>query len=331
MKPFPLDLLYDDAARVAEGVDLTPLDGKAVLVTGASGLIGLNLIAALMRSPARWIMGASRYGLPAFCRPWLDDPRFIDLRFEKQPVQPPQPDFIVHGAGYAQPAKFTAQALDTIRANTQLTDRLLASSPGARFLFLSSSEIYSGSKAIPHLETDIGTTDPSHPRAAYIEGKRCGEAIVHAWRGQGADAAIARVCLAYGPGVKADDSRALSEIVRSAVCDGVVNLRDSGAALRAWCYVSDAVEMLLQILLYGKLPVYNVGAERPFSVRSTAALVAHFEGLMLNVPPTGGADRAAPYEARVDIGRYLAEFPGKIFVPLADGLQRTIQWQRAIA
>ena len=117
MKPFPLDILYDDAARVAGGVDLTPLTNKAVLVTGASGLIGLNLIAALMRSPVRWIMGASRFGLPPFCRPWLDDPRFIDLRFEKQPVQPPPPDFIIHGAGYAQPARASLVAARGIHSS----------------------------------------------------------------------------------------------------------------------------------------------------------------------------------------------------------------------
>lgn len=331
MKPFPLDILYDDAARVAGGVDLTPLTNKAVLVTGASGLIGLNLIAALMRSPVRWIMGASRFGLPPFCRPWLDDPRFIDLRFEKQPVQPPPPDFIIHGAGYAQPAKFTAQAIDTLRVNVSMTDRLLAASPNARLLFLSSSEVYSGSKSVPHVETDIGCTDPSHPRAAYIEGKRCGEAIVNAWRGQGANAAIARVCLAYGPGVKADDSRALSEIVRGAVERRHVTLRDSGAALRAWCYVSDAVEMVLQILLRGSQPLYNVGGERAISVRAAAGLVAAMEDAMLEVPASSGTDRTAPYEARVDIRRYLAEFPGKVFVPLDEGLRRTIAWHKAIA
>lgn len=326
----PLSIITDAAARVAGGVDLTPLDGKAVLVTGASGLIGLNLIAVLMHSPVRWVMGASRFGLPEPFRPWLDDPRFIDLRFEKQAIQPPEPDFIVHGAGYAQPAKFTAQAIDTLRVNVSMTDRLLKASPQARFLFLSSSEVYSGCARTPHLETDIGTTDPSHPRAAYIEGKRAGEAMVRAWRGQGADAAIARICLAYGPGVRADDNRAMSEIIRQAL-QGEIRLRDSGVALRAYCYVTDAVEMILNILLRGKRCLYNVGAERAHSIRSVATLIAAMEGVPIAVPPDGGTDRSAPFEARVDIGRYLAGFPGKEFVPLSDGVRRTVEWQKAIA
>lgn len=328
----PLDLLRQDAERVAEAVDLSPLDGKAVLVTGATGLIGLNLLAALFHSPARWIMGASRNGLPPFCAEWSRDPRYVGLFLDQPDANPPKPDFIIHGAGYAQPSRFMAEAVETLRVNTQMTDRLLrvASENGARFMFLSSSEVYSGSSKIPHLEDDIGTTDPSHPRAPYIEGKRAGEAFVHAWRARGADAVIARPCLAYGPGVRANDARALSGFIREALT-GKIRMQDEGWALRRYCYISDTVEMLLQVLLRGQEAVYNIGADgvaRP--IRTVARMVATMTESMLVIPSAVEATPGAPFDARVDIGRYLAEFPGKEFVPLDAGLLRTIAWHRAI-
>ena len=87
----------------------------------------------------------------------------------------------------------------TIKVNTTATATLLQKlRPGGAFLFLSSSEIYSGLKKSLVNESDIGTSTPLHPRSSYIEGKRCGEAICNAYRAQGVRAVSARLALAYG-------------------------------------------------------------------------------------------------------------------------------------
>src|SRR5262249_10287771 len=153
--------------------------------------------------------------------------------FDKPPKNmPPVPDYVIHAAGYGQPARFRSEPLNTLRINTTTTDRLISQmAPEGRFLFVSSSEVYSGCAAADKID-DIGNTDPYHPRAAYIEGKRAGEAIVNAWRNTGVAAMSARVCLAYGPGVKSDDQRAMSEIIRQALVDKKIRLRDRGDAVR---------------------------------------------------------------------------------------------------
>ena len=167
-----------------------------------------------------------------------------------------------------------------------------------------------------------------HPRAAYIEGKRSGEAIVNAWRAGGVQATSARVCLAYGPGVKADDDRALNQIIRRAITERKVVLRDQGYAIRAYCYVSDTVEMLLNILLRGTQAVYNVGCPAATSIFVVAGLVGYIEGVKMVTGVADKGDPAAPNEVRLDIGRYEAEFGKHGFVTLDEGLRRSIEWHR---
>ncbi len=324
-------LIEDDAQRVASAIDLEPLAGKAVLVTGATGLIGINLIAALRLSGARTIMAASRNGFPAWAASWMDDPRMIDLRMDQANPMAPRPDVVIHAAGYGQPAKFAAEPLATIRVNTQMTDRLLQQlTPGGKFLFLSSSEVYSGSPRSPHLEGDIGSTAPDHKRASYIEAKRCGEAIVHAHRGDGIDAKIARVALAYGPGTRPDDGRVLNQFVQQALVDKRILMADGGSARRTYCYITDTVEMILAILLQGKQAVYNVGARAgTVTIRGLAEMIsAELDVRVLAVPRDD--DPTAPQSVRISMDRYQKEFSPKTFVGLDAGLARTIEFQRML-
>ena len=69
-------------------------------------------------------------------------------------------------------------------------------------------------------ESDIGTTTPLHPRASYIEGKRGGETICNAYRSQGVRAVSARLALAYGPGTRKGDKRAMNSFIEKALMPG---------------------------------------------------------------------------------------------------------------
>src|SRR5690348_16520606 len=114
-------ILERNAEEALARLDAAPLRGAKVLLTGATGLIGVNLAAALTRAGAS-VVRAKRGGtlLGTY-------------------------DFIIHAAGYAQPARFMSDPLATIRCNTsmlmELFDRLHSK---GRLLYLSTSEIYSG-------------------------------------------------------------------------------------------------------------------------------------------------------------------------------------------
>lgn len=326
-------ILERNAEEALRRLDAASLKGVRVMLTGATGLIGVNLEAALKRTGcalSKYKRGGNLLG---------------------------SYDFIIHAAGYAQPARFMADPLATIRCNTtmlmELFDRL---APKGRLLYLSTSEIYSGNGRGLHRETDVGTTDPAHARASYIEGKRCGEAICYAARTGGHQAVIARVSSVYGPGVRRKDTRVMSQFIDQALDNQEIVLQDAGTARRVFLYVSDCVEMLLQILLHGEQSLYNVGGplgvgriDHATTILSLARQIGEILKVPVRVPPVNGSvghgnagakrelgRRAheavgAPHQVGVDIARWQREFGDKPFVEFSDGLRRTIEWHKAMA
>ncbi len=287
---------------------------KSILIAGHTGLIGSALFDVLKRFNT--VQGKSKSKQ--------------DLALKNGDDKIPRHDFVIHAAGYAQPSKFMEDPRATIRLNTHYLSGLIDDmKPGARLLFLSSSEVYSGCVKYIHTEDDIGTTTPAHARGAYIESKRCGEAICHAARARGKDVVIARVSSVYGPGFKRDDTRVLNQFVRMAVEDQHVMPRDGGPARRAWLYLDDCVEMLLRIMLGGKAPVYNVGGPHECSIAGLARSIADIAKCSYRVPRnTGDGSVGAPSHVKLDISRYVREFGQPNFTTLDDGLRETVDWYR---
>jgi nucleoside-diphosphate-sugar epimerase len=226
-----------------------------------------------------------------------------------------------------------ADPVDTLAINTATTielARLLQEN--GRFLFCSTSEIYSGLYGLL-TENATGDTTPTHPRACYIEAKRCGEAICNAFDGtHGRTFRSARISLGYGPGTRKDDQRVINDFIRAALINGKIEMRDSGHAYRTYCYVSDVVEMLFNVLLHGKEPVYNVGGIYGVTIRELAESICKLTGASLVVPETPDTDLSAPSVVKMALDRYTKEF-GKnaaSFVSLNEGLKSTIDWQREL-
>lgn len=236
-------------------------------------------------------------------------------------------DVIIHAAGYGQPQMFSKDKIKTIYINTTFTERLFEYlKPNGRFLFVSSSEVYSGAPS-PHKETDIGTTTPQHPRACYIEGKRCGEAICMAYKEQGYDVKIARLALAYGPGTKKGDTRVLNQFIEQALITKEIRMKDDGSALRTYCYIDDAVDMILNVLFKGKETVYNIGGQSTLSILELAQRISGITAQPYSIGKK--IDIGAPDDVKVCLNRYLSEFPRE-FVSINDGLKRTIEYQKQL-
>ena len=237
-------------------------------------------------------------------------------------------DHIIHAAGYGEPARFTAKPYETIDVNTSFLFHLARYlNPGGSLLFLSSSEVYSGSSNIPYTEHAIGCTSPEHPRACYIESKRCGEAIVHAMRAQGINAKVIRLAAVYGPTNK-NDNRVLPFFVKQALTTGVIKLRDQGLALRTYCYVDDAFKMMTNVLYGGSQAVYNVSAKKYLTIHELAEIIAKMTGARVELPLDSMSVKGAPDDVIVSIDRYCREFGDPIFTSLESGLAMTIDAMR---
>jgi UDP-glucuronate decarboxylase len=311
-------------------------NNKKILMTGASGLIGLNFTYFLLGLINK---GYSLKGIDLVTRSGIDR-HFneihksnlirvfkLDLNVSGSIDELKSYDVIIHAAGYAQPNKFLKEKISTISLNTTVTMILLKKlKSNGHFLYLSSSEVYTGSKSNLYSEDEIGYSNTNHPRSSYIEAKRCGEAICYAHASIKANVRIARVSLLYGPGVKYSDERVMSELIKKGI-DGDVNILDSGDAIRSYCFITDGIYQLVNILCKGNKAIYNVGGESEVSILDLANLISS----NLNRKVCKGPDKAssAPLYVKMDLTRIKELYPLK-FTDFKIGLELTVNWFREL-
>jgi len=333
--------IQSDANKINEAIDLAPFDKASIVITGASGLVGQYMLAALSNAQAKGIEPKQIYVFVrnepldclreiaknlnvTWCKGDICDPSLIA-------VLPNDLDYIIHAAGYGQPQKFLENEISTITMNTAVTNALLKKlARDGSFIFISTSEIYSGSKETPYKESIVGQTNTDHPRACYIEGKRCGEAIVNAYHKQGFDAKSIRLALAYGPGVRLDDRRVMNEVIKKGLIDQKIALMDSGASLRTYIYITDAVEFMFKILLKGKSNIYNLSGKSRTSIAQMAQLISECISVPLSIPQSSAGLAGAPEDVSLSLDRLLGDFPKDNFVSFEAGVQSLIQWYRLL-
>lgn len=335
----PPDVIARDAAQICHRVNLEGLEGKTILITGASGLLGTYFLATLAHLKQNGVqvkaIAQARSQPAPHTAEIIQRGGFqlaqVNVAAHAECSSLPEADVIIHSAGYAQPLVFMANPAATYQLNTTATITLLQKlKPGGSFLFLSSTEVYNGITNKLVTEADIGTTNPTHPRACYIEGKRGGETICHAFRNQGIHATAARLAMTYGPGTRKGDKRALNSFIEQALGQGKIDLMDAGKAIRTYCYVSDAVEVMWQAALHGTQPVYNIGGHSTVTIGELAKLVGQFVGVPVWFPAQSVEVAGAPEEVRLDLTRPETEFQKTSYVGLEDGLRATIEWQRQL-
>ena len=327
-----------DACEILNRVDYSVFEGKRILLTGASGLVGLNFLSFFSELKKKSNSGLTLTGIINFEANELIKNFSKNSSFELVRGDLTEPaflrslgkfDYIIHAASYGQPGKFMSDPIKTLKLNTVTTFELFDHLDiGGKFLFISTSEVYSGNPDLPYAEHQIGTTNTTHPRSCYIEAKRCGEAICNAYRSKGVNASSARLALAYGPGTRVDDQRVLNLFIKRAYLENQISLQDMGKAMRTYCYISDALEIMVNILVSGDAPIYNVGGVE----KTTIAKLAQAVGSYLNVPvvfPESAFEMAdAPQDVDLDMGLVAQQFKKTQFVSLSEGLKRTIDWQK---
>lgn len=318
-------------------IDFSQMEGKNVLITGASGLIGISMTSVLKN-----IKGVKLFLtinndsdiLIKLISNYSCDKIFVqkidlasDCLFYEEKM-----DYIIHAACYGQPGKFMENQFKTIRLNTIVVDHLISKNlnENGKFLFISSSELYSGLECPPFKENQIGTTDPFHPRACYIESKRLGETICNVYRNLGIDVKIGRVCLTYGPGTKIGDRRVLNNFIEKALVEGHIIMMDSGKAMRTYSYILDTVENLFNILLFGKEVVYNVGGNSRLSIAELAKKIGDILNVSVSIPETPNTMIGAPDDVFLDLSKTQLEFDKSVYMNIDEGLRRTIQYQKKL-
>jgi nucleoside-diphosphate-sugar epimerase len=316
-------------------IDFSKLSNKKVLITGASGLIGVYITSCLKQVSKLYnieIYSWFKSELPLEFSSIFSECNIIksDITDYSNIEELPMFDCIIHSAGYGQPNKFLEDKIKTIKLNTSSTIELFKKlNKGGKFLFVSSSEVYSGLVSDNILESEIGTTNTSHPRSCYIEGKRCGESICYSYLNEGFDVKIIRLSLTYGPGTKKNDQRVLNSLIQKGLTNDIIKLVDKGEAIRTFCYITDVIEMILNILLNGKDVIYNVSGVSKLSILELSRKIGTILNKEVEVGESSDGLIGNPKTVNISIEKYLNEF-NKEFIPIEVGLDNTIKWQKEL-
>lgn len=265
------------------------LSGKSILVTGASGRLGIYIAHALMEANVRWNLGItiillarSQAKLEHVYGALLQRPDIkILLQDVTEPINTQHPvDYIFHTAGLASPVDFTHRPVETLWGHVQGTKNILdlaVRKETSRVLYVSTVEIYGswhGEAGIK--ETDMGPMSCANYRACYPEAKRLCETMLACYRHQyGVDYVGIRMSHTLGPGISLDDGRAFAEFLRSVLNDEDIVLQSDGSAVRTYTYTADAVGAMFLAMLNGTEDYYNVASEEnQISIRDLAELIA---------------------------------------------------------
>jgi UDP-glucuronate decarboxylase len=294
VKTFPSStlrqILDEDAASVLRApLPWEELKEATVLVTGAGGFLASSLVEALLAMRhvhgfgPRCIFGLVRNAASARRRYSdhrdRDDLQLIEGDVGDPALSLPAVDIIVHAASPATPRVYLVDPVGVIDANLRGMRAMLALArrDGAQLLFVSSGEVYGQTATVPTGETDYGYLDLETVRSCYGEAKRAAEVMGVAWAHQyGLHVGIVRPFHTYGPGVALDDGRVFADFVADVVAGRDIVMRSEGTAVRAFCYVSDAVEGFFTVLHKGRSGMaYNIGNETAaLSISALADLLA---------------------------------------------------------
>jgi UDP-glucuronate decarboxylase len=303
-----------------------------ILVTGAAGFLGTHLCEALLKEGLA-VMGlddesSASVGLYA---QFSSFPRFSYL---KQDVREPLPEIhfthIYHLACPASPIHYQRDPVRTLTTNVLGTIRVLdlARRSGARVLLASTSEVYGDPLEHPQTEDYRGNVDTLGIRACYDEGKRCAETLVMDYHRQyGVNAAIARIFNTYGPGMRLDDGRVISNLVAQALRNEDVTLYGNGNQSRSFCFVRDLIDGLRRLMDAPRAVIgpINLGNPEEISIASVANLIlkmtASRSQIVFRPLPDGD-----PVRRRPDITKASKVLSWVPLTNLEAGLSLTIPW-----
>lgn len=270
------------------------LDGKSILVTGATGLIGSALTDLLcfvhrqgLAKMQIYAAARSTEQLKQRFAAW-DGLSFLRYEAAEELRWEQKFDYVIHCAGNAHPGDFGREPVETMMGSIlgvyNLLEYLRKSTYKSRVLYVSSSEVYgtrNGDNAAWYLEEDYGRVDILNVRACYPSGKRAAETLSVSYVEEyDMDIVIARPGHIYGPTATDRDSRASAQFLRDVISGRDIEMKSQGNQLRSYCYVLDCVTAMLTILLRGrKGTAYNISnRDSVVTIRQLAEEIAEQAG-----------------------------------------------------
>ena len=241
-------------------------------------------------------------------------------------------DAVLHFASPASPVDYAKMPIQTLKVGSLGTHNTLglAKAKGATFLLASTSEVYGDPLVHPQVEQYWGNVNPVGPRGVYDEAKRFAEAMTMAYcRYHELDTRIVRVFNTYGPRMRPNDGRVVSNFIVAALAGAPITIYGDGTQTRSFCFVDDQVRGIVALLESGEHDPVNIGSPEEFTVTELAEIVLETTGSESPVRylplPVDDPKRRRPDTTRAQ--ELLGWNPS---VALREGVQRTAEYFRSL-
>lgn len=306
-----------------------------LLVTGAAGFLGSHLVDRLL-GDGYDVVGMDNLvtGAPRNLEHLASEPRFtfIDHNVSETIDIAGPLDGVLHFASPASPVDYLQLPIQTLKVGSLGTHNALgvAKAKGARFFLASTSEVYGDPLVHPQPETYWGNVSPIGPRGVYDEAKRFAEALTMAYhRVHSVDTRIVRIFNTYGPRMRPNDGRVVSNFIVQALGGEPITIYGDGQQSRSFCYVDDLIDGIVRLYERGGAEPVNIGNPSEFTVRELADIVIRLTGSSSEVVfeplPVDDPKQRCPNITRA--GELLGWKPT---IQLEEGLQRTIPYFREL-
>lgn len=273
-------------------IDWECFRNKTVLVTGATGRLGMYIVEAINKADIDWNLNVTILALARNEKKLqevfgesLQLPNIYPLVQDiTEPIRwDGKVHYIFHTAGAASPKDFTNWPVDTLWGHVQGTRNILElarEKKSEKILYVSTVETYGEWKSEQGIkEDDMGPIHCDNARACYPEAKRLCETMLASYEAQyGISYVGVRLCHTFGPGIALDDGRAFSEFIRDVIDGKDIVLQSDGSAERTYTYVADAIGGMLLVFTKGTDHYYNIAnLDNLISIRNLAELIADLD------------------------------------------------------
>tara|TARA_A100001011_G_scaffold48257_1_gene45741 strand:- start:273 stop:1208 length:936 start_codon:yes stop_codon:yes gene_type:complete len=299
------------------------------LITGGAGFLGSHLAEKLLEKGEEVICLDNFFtGTKKNLQELIKNKNFELIRHDiTEPIKL-EVDKIWHLACPASPIHYQFNPIKTTKTSFMGTYNMLglAKRIGAKFLLASTSEIYGDPQEHPQRESYRGSVNTTGIRSCYDEGKRVAETLCADYqRMHGVDVRIMRIFNTYGPNMRFDDGRVISNFIVQALRNEKITLYGDGSQTRSFCYVDDLIKGMILLMQSEYRDPVNIGNPHEFSIKELAYLVRalinpNLEFQYKELPKDDPMQR----KPSIKLAKELLNWEPKI--ELKDGLIKTIAW-----
>ena len=302
---------------------------KRNLITGGAGFLGSHLAKELLERGEEVICLDNYFtGSKTNIKNLF---KYNDFEFIRHDVTEPiklEVDNIWHLACPASPIHYQFNPIKTTKTSFMGTYNMLglAKRVGAKLLLASTSEVYGDPKEHPQKESYKGSVNTTGIRSCYDEGKRIAETLCADYqRIHGVEVRIMRIFNTYGPNMRSDDGRVISNFIVQALNNEKITLYGDGSQTRSFCYVDDLINGMILLMESNYKEPINIGNPNEFSIKELADLIKNLINPNLKFEykalPSDDPKQRRP---SIEVAKNVLNWEPK--TELKDGLLKTIDW-----